>query len=412
MTDKIDDVNIEAKKALDDLRATIDKYGSDSVEAKSRMDKMEDVFKKQEEKSQEIVTQQAADRKAADELKQRVEDLELELATKQNEDPNFKDSAEYKALSAFVQKGALELEAEQKQLLRTDDNVSGGYLTTPDMDTEIIRSITELSPVRSVARVKSVSNKILQIPVRTGIPTATYEGEAAAGGKSTSKYGNETLAAYRQTVTIPFTRDQLMDSEFDLMSEINQDVSEAFAQGEGKAMVLGTGAKEPEGFLSAAAGLINDPNRIRATGSASELTADSIVQITGDLKVGYQPIYAMNRRTLAIIRTLKDTAGAYIFQQGIPGLTEASLGGGVPNTIAGVPYVLFEDMPDVAANAFPIAYADFTRGFRIIDRTGMEMIRDDYTRKAEAIVEMTFNRWNTGQVVLPEAFHLLQVASS
>lgn len=411
MTDKIDDINVEAKKALDDFRQTVEKYGADSLEAKSRMDKMDDVFKAQEEKSQEIVTQQAADRKAAEELKQRVEDLELELTTKSNNNPNYKDSAEYKALSQFVKMGINEINVEEKQLLRTDNNTQGGYLTMSEMDNEIIRQITEISPVRSVARVKTVGTKTLEVPTRTGIPTATYEGETADGNLDTSTYGNETLTAYRQTVTIPFTMDQLMDSEFDLQTEINQDVSEAFAQGEGLAMVSGSGSKMPEGFLSAAAGLISDNNRIRNSGDAANLTADSLIQITGDLKVGYQPMYAMNRRTLAIVRTLKDSAGAYIFQQGIPGITEASLGGGVPNTIAGVPYVLFEDMPDVNSNAFPIVFADFMRGFRIIDRTGMSMIRDDVTRKRAAIVEMTFNRWNYGQVVLPEAFHLLRVAA-
>lgn len=405
------DIAIEAKKALDELRTTVDKYGQDSVDVKSRLDKMEDIFNKSEEKNQELVTQHANELKKVEELKTRMEDLEQEIATKSNNDPDYKESEEFKTLSLWVTKGLDAINPEQKQLLRTDDSTQGGYLTMAEMDNMIIRSITEISPVRSVARVKSVGKKTLEIPVRTGIPTASYEGEAATSPRSTSTYGNETLTAYRQTVTVPYTMDQLMDSNFSLESEINQDVSEAFAQGEGRAMVLGTGAKQPEGFLSDAAGLVTNNNFIRNTGSASALTGDSILRITGDLKVGYNPYYAFNRRTLALLRTLKDSAGAYIFQQGIPGVDVPSLGGGVPNTIAGQPYVLFEDMPDVAANTFPIVYADFMRGYTVIDRTGMSMVRDELTRKREAIIEITFNRWNYGQVVLPEAFHLLRVAA-
>jgi len=408
------DAAIEAKKALTELRESVDKYGQESIDVKSRLDKMDEVFEKSEKHNELMVKNHADGIKAAEELKDRIKDLEHDLATKADNNPDYKETPEYKALETFVSKGLDGIEPEMKQLLRTDDATQGGYLTMSEMDNMIIRSITEISPVRTVARVKSVGKKTLEIPVRTGIPTATYEGEAATSRRDTSTYGNETLTAYRQTVTVPYTMDQLMDSNFSLESEINQDVSEAFAQGEGRAMVLGTGSKQPEGFLSAAAGLIGDANRIRnggsgAAGTFSTADADAIIRLTGDLKVGYNPYYSFNRRTLATLRTVKDTSGAYIFQQGIPTVGEASLAGAVPNTIAGQPYILFEDMPDIAANSVPVVYADFMRGYCVIDRTGMSMVRDELTRKREAIIEITFNRWNYGQVVLPEAFHLLQM---
>jgi HK97 family phage major capsid protein len=40
-----------------------------------------------------------------------------------------------------------------------------------------------------------------------------------------------------------------------------------------------------------------------------------------------------------------------------------------------------EDMPDIAANALSIAFGDFRRGYLIVDRAGVRVIRDPFTAK-------------------------------
>lgn len=385
---------LEAVKAL---RDSVEKFGANSVEAKAMAARTEDAIAKQEAKHTEIVNDLAAERKNQLELKERIDGLELELSRKSTgKGGSHKDTPEYKALQLFVQKGIDALDMEQKNTLRTDIGTQGGYLTMPEMDNAIIKKITEISPVRSVARVRTVGSKTLAIPVRTTIPVATYEGEAAAGGESNSTYGQETLTAYRLTVTVPYTYDQLIDSEFDMETEITNDVAEAFAFTEGNKFVLGTGAKQPEGFLSNAT-VVADARTSLVSGVVS---GDDLILLSGDLKVGYNPLYAFNRRSLATFRTLKGSDGQYLWQMG--------LGGGAPNTIAGLPYVVMNDMPDIAANSLSVVLADFTRGYTIIDRTGLLVIRDELTRKKNNIIELTFHRYNHGQVVLPEAFKILK----
>ena len=391
------DINDEAIVAVKALRETVEKFGADSAQFKSMVDATNTALEKQEKASQEFTSQLAEERKAAVELKERIDGLELELSRKGSTGSNYKDKPEYKALQLYAQKGLDALDAEQKATLRTDVATQGGYLTMPEMDNMIIKKITEISPVRSVARVRTVGSKTLSIPTRTSIPVATYEGEAAAGGESNSTYGQETLTAYRLTVTVPYTYDQLIDSEFDMESEIMNDVAEAFAFTEGNRFVLGTGAKQPEGFLSNAA-VVADARESLASGVIS---GDDVLLLAGDLKVGYNPMYAMNRQTLALLRTLKgSTNDHYLWQVG--------LGPTQPNTLAGAPYILMQDMPSVAANSLSLVYADFMRGYTIIDRTGLQVIRDDVTRKKNNIIELTFHRYNHGQVVLPEAFKLLK----
>jgi HK97 family phage major capsid protein len=123
--------------------------------------------------------------------------------------------------------------------------------------------------------------------------------------------------------------------------------------------------------------------------------------MTGDLKVGYNPMYGFNRSSLATFRAFTGTTNDHFIWQ-------AGLAPNVPNTINGEPYVLLQDMADIASNSLSVVYADFKRGYRWIDRTGLVIIRDDFTGKKEAIVELLFRKWNSGKVVLPEAFKLLK----
>ena len=183
-----------------------------------------------------------------------------------------------------------------------------------------------------------------------------------------------------------------------MISEINSDVMEAFQQLEGTAFVNGSGVKSPEGFMTNA-----DITSINS-GVADKLTFDSLISVTGQLKKGYNPIYGFNRRTLATIRTMKDGSGSYIWQAG-------NLAAGVPNSLAGTSYGIFEDMPDIGAGLSPVIYSDFYKGYLIGDRAGMSVVRDDVTLKKQGKVEFTFMKRLDAQVVLPEAFKKIKISA-
>jgi len=50
-------------------------------------------------------------------------------------------------------------------------------------------------------------------------------------------------------------------------------------------------------------------------------------------------------------------------------------------TLLGYPVAESEDMPDIAANSFSIAFGDFSRGYLIVDRVGIRVLRDPYSAK-------------------------------
>jgi HK97 family phage major capsid protein len=358
------------------------------------------------------VEEKQADEVRGAELKQQITDLEGEIARGHNvgtADPSaWKNGDEYKALNTFCKEGERAITPELKVLLRTDSAVDGGVLVPSELDNQITKKIIEIDPIRSISRVRTITGKSLELPIRNTIPVATYEGEAEEGPDSASTYTSETVVPYRQTFTTPITKDMLMDGAFDMESEIADDAGEGFAFGEGNGFVLGSGHKMPQGFtvnpIVITAQASGGGMRAGTTGTSGLLHLDDVILLSGDLKVGYNPVYVLNRRVLANIRTKKSTTGAFIWEPG--------MNGPVANTMNGYPYVLSNSMADLAANSLSVAFGDFRRGYTIVDRIGLSVIRDEITQKRKAIVEFTMNRWNTGLVVLPEAIKILKIAAS
>lgn len=360
-----------------------------------------------EELKEARVEAKEADEKRQAELKTQIDDLEAEVArgieTKIANDPDaYKNGEEYKALNIFCKGGENSMSAEQKVLLRTDSAVDGGILAPSELDNQIMKKITEIDPIRSIARVRTISSKSMEMAIRNSIPVATYEGEAETGADSVSQYESVTVTPYRQTHTSPITKDMLMDAAFDMDSEIASDSAEAFGFGEGAGFVLGSGHKVPEGFMQNA--IILAATQTGTTGTAGVIPVVDVILLTGELKTGYNPVFVLNRRTLASLRSKVSTTGSFIWQPG--------LNGPVANTLAGYPYAIANTMADEANNSYSLAFGDFRRGYTIVDRVGMSVVRDEFTLKKKAIVEFTMNRWNTGIVTLPEAIKVTKTPAS
>ena len=66
------------------------------------------------------------------------------------------------------------------------------------------------------------------------------------------------------------------------------------------------------------------------------------------------------------------------------------------------------DMPVVAANALAMAYGDFKKGYTIVDRIGMRVIRDEVTSKP--FVKFYTIKRTGGDVVTEEAIKIQKIA--
>lgn len=374
-------------------KATIE--GNQSVIAKCNA-----MLDAQELKNQDLVLKLAETKKAQEETSDYIKGLEAKMQRFNANTNEYKEtSQEIKSFISFLNAGEKGREFQLKTL-RTSDNTDGGYFIPTELDREIIKKITEISPIDQIARVKTMRSKSLEQRVRSSLVTSGMVGEQEAGSNSNSKYGDIKLVAKKAHATIAITTEELADADIDLTNEINQDIAEEFARIRGSQFVNGdNSARQVQGLYSSDAGIASINS-----GSASAITFDSLIEMTGQLKTGYNPVYAFNRKTLAKIRQLKDGANQYIWQAG-------NLGAGLPNQINGFNYVIVPDMPDIAANSFPVIFGDFARGYTVGNRQGITVIRDETTRKKEGEVEFTFFIRFAGVVSLPEAFLKLKIST-
>lgn len=298
-----------------------------------------------------------------------------------------------------------DVNAEYKAL-NVSTNAEGGYLAPVEYVREILKTVTEISPVRSLARVRQTGNRALEIPKRTGQFAAQWVAEQASKTETDGlRYGVEELTTHEMYALIDITNQMLEDSLFNMTAEISEESAEQFALAEGEVFVKGNGVGKPEGFMTHAH--IDDT----ASGSASSIAdtnggADGLLTMKYSLKSLYarNATFLMNRTTMGSVRKLKGNDKDYLWQPGI------ALG--QPNTIDGDPYVEIPDMPSEGSGTFPIAYGDFRRGYTWVDRIAMEMLRDPYTQATGGKVRFIMRKRVAGKVTMAEAIKKLKCASS
>jgi HK97 family phage major capsid protein len=198
----------------------------------------------------------------------------------------------------------------------------------------------------------------------------------------------------------------LEDPVVDLESIITEDMSDQFGKTEGLAFVSGSGVGQPEGILTNT----DVQNGFVANGGASFTSGDGIIKLAFSVKEQYwaNARYVCNRFTLRDLRTLKDTAGNYLWQpvaDGVHGLST-----GLPATLYGYPYTIATDFPSAASNAFTVAFGDFSRAYWVVDRVQLALLRDPYSQASAGAVVLHARKRVGGQVVLPEAINVLKMA--
>jgi HK97 family phage major capsid protein len=108
---------------------------------------------------------------------------------------------------------------------------------------------------------------------------------------------------------------------------------------------------------------------------AASNPSDMLVDLIYAVKAGYRQnaVFVMNRKTQSTVRKFKDSTGNYLWQPPATASGRASL--------IGFALAEVEDMPDIAANSLSIAFGDFHRGYLVVDRAGVTVLRDPYTAK-------------------------------
>ena len=378
-------------KSIGELREAIDNKDKVSIKKFEQIENC--AFKAQAANDAKIDIEQ----KAREELTAKIELLEKKLVRPQGGEAQHKEA--FKAYQDYLCKGPRGVDKAQLKTLRTDINEDGGFLTRdPEILEGLIKDITEVSPIRQLARVRRTTTQSLKVRRRKSLLNSEWKGQLETSDLSTSKYGILEIPVNKLPVTVDTAREMLLYDDVNIVNEIQLDAAEDFAENEGFAFVNGDAVKKPEGFLQNADVIAN----AITSASVGVVDGDDFATLFTSLKIGQNPVFGFNRTTWGQIINLKDDEGGYLINNG-------DLSAGIAATIRGIRFVIIQDMPNVTTDALAVVCADFQRGYVIADGMNLEIIRDEFTRKRDGVVEFQFTRFVGGQVVQPEAFAVLSI---
>lgn len=300
--------------------------------------------------------------------------------------------------------------SEETKALAIRDETLGGVLAPPEFVADIIKGVVQYSPIRDIAGIRQTSRTSIQFPKRTGTLAAQWVAETATRSETTGQtYGLEEIPTHELYARVLISNWDLEDPVVDLEADVRSSMEEQFGVAEGAAFVAGTGNGKPEGIIANMAGGGSADISQVLNGAASFTSADGVIKLAFALKEQYWPNarYILNRNSLRDLRLLKDTTNNYLWQ---PGVLGESVKLGLPPTLNGYPYTICVDMPDASAAAFTVAFGDFRKGYLIVDRVQVSVLRDPYTQASGGQVVIHARKRVGGQVVLPEAIKILKMA--
>lgn len=296
-----------------------------------------------------------------------------------------------RAFNAWFRRGRGEDELRDlgvRAALSTDSDPDGGYTVPEQMESTVDRILGTVSTMRSLARVITVSTGTYKKLVSQGGSTSGWVGEREARTETTAPNLSALEFPVMELYANPAaTQTMLDDSAVDIAQWLADEVAIEFAEEEGAAFITGDGVNKPRGITKyttvADASWAWGKIGFKTSGVAAALSdatnngGDALIDLAYSLKQGYRQNarWLMNKTTLSVVRKFKTIGDTeqYLWQPGIAA--------GEPATILGYPVSDDDNMPDVAANAFPIAFGDFNRGYLIVDRTGVRVLRDPFTNK-------------------------------
>lgn len=327
-----------------------------------------------------------------------------------------KGSAEDPARAAFVDRylrQGLDAGVELKSLSGAS-GATGGYAVPREIDGMIDATLKAISPIRAIANVVRTGTAGYRKLVTAGGVVSGWASETGARGETATPTFNEIVPPSGELYANPAASQAMLDdAQFDVEGWLAGEIAREFAAAEGAAFVSGNGVNKPRGFLNYSA--TSQADGVRAFGSLQYVPtgsaggfggngADRLIDLIQSLRAPYRQgaSFVMNSATLAAIRKMKTTDGAFLWQP--------SMSAGQPAMLLGYPVVEAEDMPDMAADSLSIAFGNFQAGYVVAERGETSILRDPFSNKP--FVHFYAVKRIGGGVANSEAIKLMKFAAS
>jgi HK97 family phage major capsid protein len=321
-----------------------------------------------------------------------------------------------KAFNAYLRSGdddglrGLTLEGKA---MSTAVAADGGYLVDPQTAERIQSMLLSTASLRSLANVVQVEATSFDVIVDRSEVGSGWATEAAATTESATPVIERISIKLHELAAMPKASQRLLDdSAFDVEGWLAEKIATRFTRAEAAAFVSGDGVDKPRGFLTptkvADASWVWGQIGYVPTGAAADFSAsdpaDCIINLVYALGADYRAngTFVMNSKTVGAVRKMKDADGRFLWSDG--------LAAGEPSRLMGYPVLVSEDMPDIAANAYAVAFGDFRAAYTIAERPDLRILRDPFSAKPNVLFYA--NKRVGGDITDYAAIKLLKIAVS
>lgn len=274
----------------------------------------------------------------------------------------------------FLVAGPTVLSHPEIAALQADQGDLGGFLVMPEeFVNELIQAVDDNVVIRQFATVRQ-----LTAAANLGVPTLDtdpsdpdWTSELATGSEDTAmKFGKRELSPHPLAKRVKVSK-KLLRTTADAAEGIVRDrLAYKFGVAEEKAFLTGNGASKPLGVFTASADGI-DTSRDVVAGSATDITADGLIDTKFTLKASYwgrpSTRWVFHRDAARRIRKLKDVNQQYLWAPG--------LAGGEPDRILDIPYLVSEFAPNTFTTGLYVALLGDLSFYWIAEALTMEIQR-------------------------------------
>lgn len=283
-----------------------------------------------------------------------------------------------------------ELREFQAGLARKDVTIAsvagGGYAVPEVIASELEKAERKLSPVRDLVKVLRVGTSDFKHLMSIGGTSSGWVSESGSRSATNTSQLRERAPTHGELYAYPQVSEWAVDDIFFNVGQwLTDEVAEEFSYQEGLAVISGNGTNKPTGMLNTTPVTTSDeasPKRDAAAyqyilggdNSPASVDGDALIDLQYGLNAKYQAnaTWVMNSTTAGQVRKLKASGtGEYLWTD--------NLIVGQPALLLGKPVRIWEQMPDPAGGAFPVAYGDFRRGYLLIDRSEIRITVDQVT---------------------------------
>ncbi len=246
----------------------------------------------------------------------------------------------------------------------------GNVLIVPSLYHSIINQINAKSPMRQLASIETISTNALDIVIEDGKFSSGWVGEITERPDTlTPKLLQHRIFVHELYAQPKASQALIDDSSMRIETWLTDKLRDSFMYAENDAFINGDGNKKPRGILS------KDHKKIEIINVEGGINPAKLLDMINMLGEEYLPnaTFMMNRSTLSEIQKLQDNDGRFIWQQ--------SLSDSFKQTIFGIPVVCCSEMEPIKQNSIGIILADFKSAYKIVDREGINIMRDPYTDK-------------------------------